>query len=110
MHSQVPRTSTVLTENTEQPMAQDLEFDASASWQYAIDPSTLQFFNNPPKSGILPSPVFDSGLPPLSMTVTACIIDWPEAGDTFAASPPTNPACTGAHKNITLTPYGARYF
>ncbi|KAE9405566.1 hypothetical protein BT96DRAFT_934810 [Gymnopus androsaceus JB14] len=91
-----------------QPLAKDLEFDATAAWQYAIDPSTLQFTNNPPKAGILPSPIFDSGLAPLSMTVTACPINWPEAGNTFVASPPTNPECTGAQKTITLTPYGAR--
>ncbi|KAJ3782006.1 hypothetical protein GGU10DRAFT_409635 [Lentinula aff. detonsa] len=103
----ISRTSKVLTENAEQPLAKDLEFDATTAWEYAIDPSTLQFVNNPPASGTLPSPVFDSGLPPLSMTVTACPINWPVAGSTFASSPPTNPACTGAQKTITLTPYGA---
>ncbi|KAJ3722727.1 hypothetical protein DFJ43DRAFT_1133814 [Lentinula guzmanii] len=103
----ISRTSKVLTENAEQPLAKDLEFDATTAWEYAIDPSTLQFVNNPPASGALPSPVFDSGLPPLSMTVTACPINWPVAGSTFASSPPTNPACTGAQKTITLTPYGA---
>ncbi|KAJ3999026.1 hypothetical protein F5050DRAFT_1864201 [Lentinula boryana] len=103
----ISRTSKVLTENAEQPLAKDLEFDATTAWEYAIDPSTLQFVNKPPASGTLPSPVFDSGLPPLSMTVTACPINWPVAGSTFASSPPTNPACTGAQKTITLTPYGA---
>ncbi|KAF9075009.1 hypothetical protein BDP27DRAFT_1359207 [Rhodocollybia butyracea] len=103
----VPRNSSVLTDNAQQPLAQDLELDATAVWQYAIDPTTLQFVNNPPTSGTLPSPVFDSGLPPLSMTVTACPIDWPEAGDTFVTSPPTNPACTGTQTTIALTPYGA---
>ncbi|KAJ4495985.1 hypothetical protein C8J55DRAFT_495449 [Lentinula edodes] len=103
----IPRTSKILTQNGEQPLAKDLEFDASTAWEYAIDPSTLQFVNKPPASGTLPSPIFDSGLPPLSMTVTACSIDWPVAGSTFAASPPTKPTCTGAQKTITLTPYGA---
>ncbi|KAF9062646.1 hypothetical protein BDP27DRAFT_1385106 [Rhodocollybia butyracea] len=103
----IPRSSKVLTQNAQQPLAKDLEFDATAAWQYAIDPTTLKFVNKPPASGTLPSPVFDSGLPPLSMTVTACPITWPEAGKTFAASPPTKPACTGAHTTITLTPYGA---
>ncbi|KIK68378.1 hypothetical protein GYMLUDRAFT_91918 [Collybiopsis luxurians FD-317 M1] len=103
----IPRTSKTLTDNKQQPLAKDLEFDSSTAWQYAIDPSTLKFVNNPPASGTLPSPVFDSGLPPLSMTVTACPVNWPVAGTTFASSPPTNPACTGAQKTITLTPYGA---
>jgi hypothetical protein len=102
----VPRNSTVLTRNAQESRAVDLQFEATAAWQYAIDPSTLKFVNRPPASGKLPSPVFDSNLPPLSITVTACPINWKVAGSTFAASPPTNPACTGAKKTITLTPYG----
>ncbi|KAL0573581.1 hypothetical protein V5O48_008377 [Marasmius crinis-equi] len=103
----IPRTQTVLKTNAQQPLAKDLQFKAAGSWQYAIDPSTLKFVNTPPASGTLPSPVFDSGKPPLSITATACLINWPTAGDTFAASPPTNPTCTGAKTTITLRPYGS---
>ncbi|KAJ7151720.1 hypothetical protein C8R46DRAFT_1229251 [Mycena filopes] len=103
----IPRTQKVLATNAQQPLAQDLEFDASANWQYAIDPATLKFSSTPPASGKLPSPIFDSGLTPLKITATACLINWPIAGGTFAASPPTNPACTGAATTINLTPYGA---
>ncbi|KAJ7048624.1 hypothetical protein C8F01DRAFT_1276822 [Mycena amicta] len=39
----IPRKSKVLATNADQPMAQDFEFDATANWQYAIDPSTLAF-------------------------------------------------------------------
>ena len=102
----ISRSSKVLTRNAEQPMAVDLEFDATETWQYAIDTSTLQFHNSPPSSGSLPSPIYDSGLPPMSMTVTACEIEWSVAGDTFASSPPSNPECTGPATNITLWPYG----
>ncbi|KAL0067433.1 hypothetical protein AAF712_005419 [Marasmius tenuissimus] len=103
----IPRTQTVLKSNPQQPLAKDLQFKAAGSWQYAIDPSSLKFVNTPPSNGALPSPVFDSGKPPLSITATACLINWPTAGDTFAASPPTNPACTGAKTTITLRPYGS---
>ncbi|KAJ7743834.1 hypothetical protein B0H16DRAFT_1560781 [Mycena metata] len=103
----IPRTQKVLATNAQQPMAQDLEYDASANWQYAIDPATLKFTSTPPASGQLPSPIFDSGLTPLKITATACLINWAIAGGTFAASPPTNPACTGPTTTITLTPYGA---
>ncbi|KAG6829923.1 hypothetical protein H0H92_002946 [Tricholoma furcatifolium] len=102
----ISRSETVLTRNSEQPLAADLEFDATEAWEYAIDPTTLKFQNVPPASGELPSPVFDSGKSPLSITVTACPITWAIGGNTFATSPPTNPACTGAQTTLTLTPYG----
>ncbi|KAJ3491366.1 hypothetical protein NLI96_g750 [Meripilus lineatus] len=103
----IPRTEKVLTRNSQEPRAVDLEFDASSDWQYAIDPSTLRFNAGTPAGGKLPSPIFDSGLPPLTITAAACPITWTVAGDTFAAAPPTNPACTGQMRNITLWPFGA---
>ncbi|KAJ7051145.1 hypothetical protein C8F01DRAFT_1212766 [Mycena amicta] len=101
----IPRKSKVLATNADQPMAQDFEFDATANWQYAIDPSTLAFSSSQPAS--LPSPIFDSGLTPLKITATACLVNWAIQAPTFAATPPTNPACTGPATTITLTPYGA---
>ncbi|KAI0796217.1 hypothetical protein C8Q75DRAFT_711525 [Abortiporus biennis] len=103
----IPRTAKVLTRNSQQPLAVDLEFDATASWQYAIDPSTLTFHPSVPANGQLPSPIFDSGLPPFSMSVKACLVNWTLAGDTFASPPPTNPACASGVQNITLWPFGA---
>ncbi|KAJ6573828.1 hypothetical protein DFH09DRAFT_915549 [Mycena vulgaris] len=103
----IPRTQKVLATNAKQPLAQDLEFDASGNWQYAIDPTTLQFSSTSPTSGKLPSPIFDSGLTPLKITAKACLIKWAIAAPTFAASPPTNPTCTGPVTTITLTPYGS---
>lgn len=103
--STVARNQTVLARNSQQPLAVDLEFDATVPWQYAIDPSTLKFSAGvtPPA---LPSPIFDSGKPALSISVTACPIAWAIAGDTFAAPPPTNPNCTGSATTIKLSPYG----
>lgn len=46
----------------------------------------------------------------MSITVTACEIEWSEAGDTFASAPPSNPACTGPAQNITLRPFGVGTF
>ncbi|CAA7269913.1 unnamed protein product [Cyclocybe aegerita] len=102
----IPRSATVLSRSAQQPLAVDLQFDATAPWQYAIDPATLEFVPDTP-AATLPSPIFDSGKPPLSITVSACPVSWPIAGDTFAASPPTNPACTGSARTIKLTPFGA---
>ncbi|KAH7910483.1 hypothetical protein BJ138DRAFT_100732 [Hygrophoropsis aurantiaca] len=103
----ISRNQTVLTQNSMQPLAVDLQFLATSSWQYAIDPSTLQFHSNPPASGALPSPIFDSGLPPLTITATACLIEWGMAGHEWADSPPENAACVGQPTEITLWPYGA---
>ncbi|KAH9474823.1 hypothetical protein JR316_0013289 [Psilocybe cubensis] len=102
----IARSQKVLAQNSQQPLAVDLEFDATVNWEYAIDPSTLKF-NSGITTPALPSPIFDSGKPPLTISATACPIAWAVAGDTFASSPPTNPNCTGAQTTITLSPYGA---
>ena len=101
----IARSQKVLQRNSQQPLAVDLEFDATTNWEYAIDPSTLTFHPGT-ATNKLPSPVFDSGKPPFTISVMACPINWSIAGDTFAASPPSNPACTGPAQNITLSPYG----
>ena len=102
----ISRSQKVITANAQEPRAVDLQFDATEAWQYAIDPSTLTFHSSTPAGGQLPSPIYDSGLSPFTISVMACPIDWEVAGDTFAAAPPTNPACTGAATNITLSPFG----
>ncbi|KAI0331651.1 hypothetical protein GY45DRAFT_598326 [Cubamyces sp. BRFM 1775] len=104
----IARSQKVLKQNAQQPLAVDLEFDATESWAFALgDPTTFVFNAGVPEGGNLPSPIFDSGLPPFTITASACPIDWAVAGDTFAASPPENPACTGPVANITLWPFGA---
>jgi len=104
----IARNQTVLARNAQQPLAVDLQFEATVPWQYAMDPASLQFHNTPPSGGKLPSPIFDSGLPPLSISATACPINWPTAGNTFAAAPPQSPVtCTGQNTTILFRPYGS---
>ncbi|KAK7057653.1 phosphoribosyltransferase-like protein [Favolaschia claudopus] len=103
----IPRTEKQLSVHPQEPRAVDLEFIPEGAWQYAIDPATLSFINTPPSSGVLPSPIFDAGLPPFTLTVSACLIDWPLAGDMFAAPPPEKATCLSAFRNITLWPFGA---
>ncbi|KAJ7701985.1 hypothetical protein B0H16DRAFT_750843 [Mycena metata] len=105
----IPRTETQLSAHPLEPRAVDMEFLPAGvdAWQLAIDPSTLAFTNTPPASGVLPSPIYDASLPPFTLSVSACPIDWPVAGDMFAAPPPENPACLGAFRNVTLWPFGA---
>lgn len=102
----IPRNETVLTRNALESRAVDLQFEATGTWQYAIDPTTLKFNNNPPQDGTLPSPVFDKGLPPFTITASACEIDWAIAGSTFASAPPENVSCTGNATELTLWPFG----
>ncbi|KAI8985545.1 hypothetical protein BD414DRAFT_488407 [Trametes punicea] len=104
----IARSQKVLKRNAQQPLAVDLEFDATTSWQFALgDPKTFVFNADVPSGGTLPSPIFDSGLPPFTITAPACLVDWDVAGDTFAASPPEDPECVGSVTNITLWPFGA---
>ncbi|EJD02570.1 uncharacterized protein FOMMEDRAFT_19884 [Fomitiporia mediterranea MF3/22] len=103
----IPRNQTIIAQNADEPRAIDVQMEATAAWQYAIDPKTLKFNAGTPEGGTLPSPVFDSGLPPFSMSVTACPIEWSVAGDTFASDPPQNVTCTGNATTITLWPLGA---
>ncbi|KAI5116455.1 hypothetical protein M0805_006176 [Coniferiporia weirii] len=103
----IPRNQTIIAQNAIESRAVDLQFEATAAWQYAIDPATLKFNAGVPAGGTLPSPVFDTDLPPFTITATACLIAWPEAGNTFASSPPENVTCIGNTANITLWPFGA---
>ncbi|KAJ6497537.1 hypothetical protein C8R45DRAFT_983301 [Mycena sanguinolenta] len=103
----IPRREKQLSVHPLEPRAVDLEFTPESAWQFAIDPSTLAFTNTPPPSGVLPSPIYDAGLPPFTLSVSACPIDWPIAGDMFAAPPPENPTCLSEFRNITLWPFGA---
>ncbi|KAL1692247.1 hypothetical protein GGG16DRAFT_51912 [Schizophyllum commune] len=98
-------TTTIQTLFPAEPRASDLQLDATGTWNYAIDPSTLKFVSEESASD-LPSPIFDSNVPPVHITVQACPIEWGTAGDTFAAPPPENPECIGDAVELKLQPYG----
>lgn len=104
----IPRTAAVLRTDPVEARAVDYQFTIpeNVTWQYAIDPATLSFHTATLGEGVLPSPVFDTGKPPVTISVLACPIEWAVAGDTFAAAPPENPSCAGETTNITLWPYG----
>ncbi|KAF5317643.1 hypothetical protein D9758_018632 [Tetrapyrgos nigripes] len=101
------RAEQVIKTDPRETHAIDLQYDPAEAWEYAIDPSSLVYHHDTPASGILPSPIFDSGLPPTRITASACLIDWPLAGDTFASSPLENPECVGPRRVIMLWPFGA---
>lgn len=103
----LPRTSKLLqTTYAAEPRASDYQFDPTTNWNWAIDPSTLKF-NPAPSNTTLKSPIFDSGAPPLSITVQGCPVTWELAGSVFTNPPPENATCIGEKTQLTLIPYGA---
>ncbi|KAF9033749.1 hypothetical protein BDZ89DRAFT_1062844 [Hymenopellis radicata] len=104
----IERTETIIKTDPREAHAVDLQLDPVGAWQYAIDPSTAEYhYDSTSELKVLPSPIWESGRPPVSISVLACLIDWPLAGDMFPADPPENPECVGEKKRIVLTPYGA---
>ena len=75
-------------------------------WNVAIDPSTLVYN---PGSGPLPSPTFQDGKLPMSVSAKACLIDWPLFKGAVPDSPipKTERKCLGDTFEITLRPYGS---
>ncbi|KAL1688657.1 hypothetical protein GGG16DRAFT_104252 [Schizophyllum commune] len=102
----IPRTERVLAVDPHEHRAIDLQMEPAGEWAWAIDPTTAVFRNEGTGSA-LPSPIFDFGRPPVTLQVQACPIDWPLAGDIFAAAPPENATCTGPERTISLSTYGA---
>ncbi|KAF9029687.1 hypothetical protein BDZ89DRAFT_1065159 [Hymenopellis radicata] len=91
----IERTETVIKTDPRETHAVDLQLDPVGAWQYAIDPSTAEYhYDSTSESKALPSPIWESGRPPVSISVLACLIDWPLAGDMFPADPPENPNAT----------------
>ena len=94
------------------PGSHDWTINNTTAWNYAIDPSSLQYQPNTisNSTGIqpLPNPIFTSGAPPGIITATACEIDWPVARGVPAAVPlPGQRNCTGPTLQVTLVPYGS---
>ncbi|GAV98713.1 hypothetical protein LENED_000110 [Lentinula edodes] len=118
----IPRSEKIIAQDPHEPHAIDLQIDPVGDWEYAIntDSAKMMFHNDAENTEVeirsiptfsesykLPSPIFDSGKPPVSIIVPACPIKWPLAGDMFVASPPEYPECVGEERNIKLIPFGA---
>ncbi|KIK63553.1 hypothetical protein GYMLUDRAFT_40596 [Collybiopsis luxurians FD-317 M1] len=107
----IPRSEKIIAQDPREPHAVDLQMGPIGAWEYALDadPATMSFHNEAENDDHykLPSPIFDSGKPSVSIAVSACSIEWPLAGDMFVTSPPENPECLGDVKTIQLVPFGA---
>lgn len=90
------------------PHVQDLQFNPTTSWNYAIEPATLEFHDKGVARGDLPSPVFDAGQSPYSFTVSACLVDWPTTNDQYVQTTPNLPTCQNEDRvQLNLVPYAA---
>ncbi|KAG7095934.1 hypothetical protein E1B28_006618 [Marasmius oreades] len=104
---EITYSSKILKQHPQEPRAADYEFDATSEWRFAVDPKTAKAVGGAAPGDTLPSPIFDSNKPPVSIEISGCTIDWDEAGQTFANPPPEKPKCNGAVQKLKLTPYGA---
>ncbi|KAH7337452.1 hypothetical protein B0J17DRAFT_663043 [Rhizoctonia solani] len=100
----IPSKIKVIDRHPNESRAVDLEMTPSGPWQYAIDPSNVQYEQISDKLG---SPVFDHDGSSTSLLVSACLVEWGIGGETFAKPPPENPECLGPVKTIRLIPYGS---
>ncbi|KAM3587059.1 hypothetical protein VKS41_002105 [Umbelopsis sp. WA50703] len=95
-------TTKVLATNAEQ--SKDYEFDASGTWQMAIDPTSLKYNGDASSVSSVP---FSTANATVSMSATVCPITWATANNS-AAEPPSSPAkCTGGKKAVQLLPFGS---
>ncbi|KAG7445620.1 uncharacterized protein BT62DRAFT_1006631 [Guyanagaster necrorhizus] len=79
----------------------------TTEWRLAIDPSTIEIVDRSSKVSNLPFYVWSPGSQPITMSATACQIDW-EISNGTAASPPQSPnACASDTFAVKLVPFGA---
>lgn len=91
--------------------ARDWTMVNTAAWNYAIDPSTLEYHYGgeaaPGKT--LANPIWSAGAPPNFMTAQACLVDWPLYLDSVPGLVPAaeERVCLGDVVEVELRPYGS---
>ncbi|KAJ7512670.1 hypothetical protein B0H11DRAFT_3400 [Mycena galericulata] len=79
----------------------------TSEWSLAIDPSTLVIDDKSATTESTPYYAWAPGSSPVTMTATACKIEWGLTLGT-ASAPPTSPnTCIGEHFTVKLVPFGA---
>ncbi|KAJ4481886.1 hypothetical protein J3R30DRAFT_3669016 [Lentinula aciculospora] len=79
----------------------------TSEWRLAIDPSTIKIVDKTDTTTILPQYIWAPDSQPISMTVTACQIEWGLVNGT-AAPPPASPnICIGDQFQAKLVPFAA---
>lgn len=93
------------------PEARDWTILNTSAWNYAIDPSTLEYHYNgeaaPGKT--IANPIWAPGAPPNYITVQACLIDWDLYVDSIPGLVPLpgDRACLSDAVEVELRPYGS---
>jgi len=85
-------------DNTLQPTSQ---------WAVAIDPSTIVVHDNSATTQSIPFYAWAPGSSPVTMTATACQINWGLTLGTASAPPQSPNACVGAKFQVNLVPFAA---
>ncbi|KAF5385626.1 hypothetical protein D9757_005544 [Collybiopsis confluens] len=79
----------------------------TSEWRLAIDPKTIKFVDKTHTTTVLPQYIWAPDSQPVSMTVSACQIEWGLVNGT-AAPPPASPvACAGDKFEAKLVPFAA---
>ncbi|KAJ7126117.1 hypothetical protein C8R44DRAFT_781093 [Mycena epipterygia] len=79
----------------------------TSEWSLAIDPSTIVISDKSATTKSIPFYAWAPGSQPVTMTATACQIEWGLTLGT-ASAPPTSPnACVGEHFEVKLVPFAA---
>ncbi|KAF9054822.1 hypothetical protein BJ165DRAFT_1382530 [Panaeolus papilionaceus] len=79
----------------------------TTEWRVAIDPSTIEVLDTSTKTSAMPFYAWAPNAQPVSMSVTACQINWGLENGTAAAPPPSPNKCVGKLFKAKLVPFGA---
>ena len=95
--------------STAPPEANDWTILPSTPWNFAIDPSTVFFYEYLNREEPLPNPIWQEDGPPVSISVMACQIDWTLTDGGYAPIPPQlgKRNCTSRVVMVELKPYGS---
>ncbi|KAF9054831.1 hypothetical protein BJ165DRAFT_1399979 [Panaeolus papilionaceus] len=89
------------------PNTKDHKLLPTTEWRVAIDPSTIQVIDNSASTSTMPYYAWAPGSPPVSMSVSACQINWGLTKSTASAPPVSPNACVGKVFKAKLVPFGA---
>ncbi|PPQ71690.1 hypothetical protein CVT26_007657 [Gymnopilus dilepis] len=79
----------------------------TTEWQLAIDPNTIEVNDLSAKTPSIPYYAWAPGSQPVSMTATACQIEWALESGTASAPPQSPNKCVGKTFKVKLVPFAA---
>ncbi|KAF7360399.1 hypothetical protein MVEN_00769700 [Mycena venus] len=79
----------------------------TSDWSLAIDPSTIVVSDKSATVKSIPYYAWAPGSSPVTMTATACLIEWGLTLGTASAPPVSPNTCIGDHFKVNLVPFAA---